>query len=68
MTNIYEKTKIIYNEQTKEFAVMDISNIEMWETIGTSKDLNTAIEIKIAYCRGYCVGYHTKEKELKKEL
>lgn len=67
MTDIYEKTKIIYDEKTKEFAVMDISNIQMWETIGTSETLNTACAIRSAYCRGVINGYCVKEKELRKE-
>lgn len=67
MTDICEKTKIIYDEQTKEFGVMDISNIQVWETIGTSKDLNTACAIRSAYCRGVVAGYCAKQKELKKE-
>lgn len=67
MTNIYEKTKIIYDEKLKEFGVMDISNIQDWETIDTSKDLDTAIKMKMAFCRGYCIGYHNKAKELKQE-
>ena len=66
MINIYDKVKIIYDEKQKVFGVMDTST-SVWNTIGTSKDLDTVIQIKKAYCDGYYDGYHAKEKELKTE-
>lgn len=66
MLNIYDKVKIIYDEKQKVFGVMDTST-NVWNTIGTSKDLEVVIQIKKAYCDGYYDGYHAKEKELKTE-
>ena len=63
MLNIYDKVKIIYDEKQKIFGVMDTST-NVWNTIGTSEDLDTVIQIKKAYCDGYYDGYHTKTIEL----
>ena len=63
MTNIYDRVRIIFNEKLKEFIVMDTSS-DVWNTIGTSKDLEVAVQIKKAYCDGYCDGYHVKTAEL----
>lgn len=62
MTNIYDRVKIIYDEINKEFDVKDTTK---WITVGTSKDLDTIVAIKKAYCDGYYDGYHAKEKEAK---
>lgn len=66
MINIYDKVRIIFYEKLEEFGVMDTSS-GVWNTIGTSKDLEVAVQIKKAYCDGYYDGYHAKEKELKTE-
>lgn len=63
MINIYDKVKIIYDEKQKVFGAMDTST-NVWNTVGTSKDLDTVIQIKQAYCNGYCDGYHAKTTEL----
>lgn len=66
MINIYDKVRIIYDEKLKEFGVMDTSS-GVWNTIGTSKNLEVAEQIKKAYCDGYYDGYHTKQEEVEYE-
>lgn len=65
MESIYNRVKIMYDESKKEFGVMDITD-NVWGTVATSNDLDTALKIKRAYCDGYYDGQKAKEKELKK--
>lgn len=64
MINIYDKVKIIYNEKQEEFDAVDTTT---QIKVGTSKDLDTIVKIKKAYCDGYYDGYHAKEREIEKE-
>ena len=63
MKQIYEKVIIIYDEKRNVFGAMEIST-NVWNTIGTSKDLDTIIQIKKAYCDGYYDGYNDKVREI----
>jgi len=66
MKQIYEKVKIIYDEKQNVFGVMDTST-SVWNTIGTSKDLCTVVQIKKAYCDGYYDGYNEKAREIEEK-
>ena len=53
--------KIIYCEENKKFAVVDVSS-NSWYTINlTSYDLETAIAVKKAYEDGYKKGIESNE-------
>lgn len=62
--NIYNDVKIVYDENKKVFSVMNINDITNWFTIEITKDLDTAVAIKKAYCAGYYDGSHSIKEDL----
>jgi hypothetical protein len=59
--SIYNNVKIIYDDNLKTYGIMNIMDIKMWHTIATTKDLESAVAIKKAYCDGYYDGQHNLE-------
>lgn len=44
---------IIYTDNTNNYSVVSIANIDNWSTIWSGKDLETAKAVRNAYCFGY---------------
>ena len=51
--HICDLVMIVYYDEIKVFGVMNMQDISCWSTIWSGKNLETAIEIKKAYCAGY---------------